>query len=267
MSESEDIEIKTVDYADGLLTPIELPRNLTLDYIDILGQTATFVGGTTPAYVANKAIASVQVSYRGQTFFDRFTTEVREIMEAMARFQPADEHMKVAPESRIQGSESNFLYIRWNPLAVCTTGSPTSMSMLHRIVGKKATSVFPRIQDYRGYFNYLGGGGIFSFTIPQKDQQIKYILVSCTGALGALQDPDMQLTLENVTTGKRVFSDKHWDDLSRSAESKFGYQHNVGLLIIPVNIKQNKMESYVLKTNLLTPSSPTIIDILVVSQF
>ena len=71
-------QLQPILYGDGLEIPVELPRNLNLEYIELLPDIVNMVlvGGAKPAYVANTLVRGVRLTYKGKQFY--FTIRIYE---------------------------------------------------------------------------------------------------------------------------------------------------------------------------------------------
>jgi len=259
--------LQPILYGDGIEVPVELPRNLSIEYIDILPDIVNMVlvGGVKPAYVANTLIAGVRLTYKGKQFYARSGLEIRELMELNAKIAPVADDWKVAPESRFKGSESNYLYVQFVPIAVCTTGAPTAVQCVVNLIIHIATITFNKINDYRGFFNFGAAGGLYQYQIPADNQSIPYAIIESADA-GVLGDiDDTQIIIQNVQSGIEIIRDT-WYNLRLQFEGKWSYAHNAGILVVPLGVRQKISESYQIQVILNTPGAAVTITILVVTQ-
>jgi len=259
--------LQPILYGDGIEVPVELPRNLSLEYIELLPDVLgiSFTGGTKPAYVTDALIRAVRCTYKGKQFYFRTGVEIRELMELQGKVVPDADYWSVVPESRFKGSESNFLYVQFESLAVCTTGAPTAMFCLLNIVIHIAQVVFNKINDYRGYWTFGTGTGVFQYQIPADNQNIQYVIVQTTDTGSLFDADDSVIVVQNVQTGVELIRDTYYN-LRIQYQKKWGYTHNVGLLVIPINQKQKQNESYTIQYILNTAGSPLVVTLLVVTQ-
>ena len=260
-------QLQPILYGDGIETPVELPRNLSLEYIDILPDivNVTFTGGVKPALVTSAVIAGVRLTYKGKQFFARSGIEIRELMELNAKIAPVADYWSIVPESRFKGSESNYMYVQFAPIAVCATGAPTAIQLTIFIVIHIATITFNKINDYRGFFNFGAAGGTYQFQIPSDNQAINYVMVENddSGVLGDIDDS--VIIVQNIQTGVELIRDT-WYNLRLQFEKKWGYAHNAGILVIPINVRQKQTESYTIQFILNTPGVAVHVTILAVTQ-
>jgi hypothetical protein len=259
--------LQPILYGDGIEVPVELPRNLSIEYIDILPDIVnlTFTAGVKPAYVPSTLIAGVRLTYKGKQFYARSGMEIRELMELNAKIAPVADDWKVAPESRFKGSESNYLYVQFAPIAVCSTGAPTAIQCVVNLIIHIATITFNKINDYRGFFNFGAAGGLYQYQIPADNQSIPYVIVEMDDGLVMGDIDDTQIIIQNIQSGVEIIRDS-WYNLRLQFEGKWGYAHNVGVLVIPLGIRQKITESYQIQVILNTPGAAVHVNILVVTQ-
>lgn len=259
--------LQPIVYGDGIETPVELPRNLSLEYIEILPDIVniTFTGGVKPAYVANTLIAGVRLTYKGKQFYARSNDEIRELMELSGKVVPDPDYWSIVPESRFKGSESNFMYVKFSNIAICTTGAPTAVQCVVNLIIHIANITFNKINDYRGFFNFAAAAGTYQYIIPSDNQSIPYCIIELRDTLVLGDIDDTQIIIQNVQTGVEIVRDS-WYNLRLQYQKKWGYAHNIGMLVVPLNIRQSIKESYQIQVNLLTPGAAEVCDILVVTQ-
>ena len=259
-------QLQPILYGDGLEIPVELPRNLNLEYIELLPDIVNMVlvGGAKPAYVANTLVRGVRLTYKGKQFYFRTGIEIRELMELQGKVVPDPDYWSITPESRFKGSESNFCYVQFETIANSTTGAPTAIQCVLNIVIHIAQITFNKIADYRGFWNFAAGAGVFQYQIPADNQSIQYVLVQVTDT--TLTDiDDSVIIVQNVQSGVELIRDT-WYNLRIQYQKKWGYVHNAGLLVIPINVRQNQKESYTVQYILNTAGAAVIVTLLVVTQ-
>jgi hypothetical protein len=259
--------LQPILYGDGIETPVEIPRNLSIEYIELLPDIAgvAFTGGVKPALVVNTVIARVRLTFKGKQFYSRNTTEIRELMELNAKVPPTNDDWKIAPESRFKGSESNFMYVQFSTIAVCSTGAPTAIALTVNIIIHLATITFNKINDYRGYFFFGAAGGTYQFQVPADNQNLNYVIITLDDGLVLGDIDDTQIIIQNVQSGVELVRDI-WYNLRLQMEGKWGYAHNAGILVYPINVRQKISEGYQVQVNLLTPGAAVAVNILMVVQ-
>jgi hypothetical protein len=214
-------QLQPILYGDGIEVPVELPRNLSLEYIDILPDIVNMVlvGGVKPAYVASTLIAGVRLTYKGKQFYARSAAEIRELMELQSKIAPTADYWSIVPESRFKGSESNFLYIQFTPIAGCTTGAPTAINCTVNLIIHLTSITFNKINDYRGFFNFGAAAGTYQYQIPSDNQSIPYLMIETVDTTPTDID-DTLVIIQNVQTGVEVVRDT-WYNLRLQYEKKW----------------------------------------------
>jgi hypothetical protein len=262
----EQRDLGTIQYQGGLMIPVQIPRNVSFESFQILGGPASNLGAG--AYIPSTAIQSVQLGYKGATFYDRNGQDIKELDAIEHKVAPAAELWLVKPETGMVGSDNNFLYVRCNPLTI-TNPTGTSLTYPMHIIGNVLNyNKGSRIQDFAGYVNYAATAGVSQFNIPPADRTIKFLFLRYADG-GVLADPvaGAQLSLYNTLTGQFLFKDVTWAELALNSQTFFGYAHAAGLLEIPINKRQNAKEGWQLIFNLLGAGAAVTLDILCVTQF
>lgn len=121
-----------LDYADGAQSRYQVPRQHFLHRLRLRVNKGTFVGGTSPAWVAsagNKLITRIELSIGGQVTKDNLSFEdLRRLNILQYRDNLASEGYAYLDLGRLPSHKftSLELIVTWAALTAVTTGTPTS---------------------------------------------------------------------------------------------------------------------------------------------
>ena len=256
-----------IAYEAGGGVQIILPR-LPISGIHIAHRAGAFIGGSTPALVANAVIKAIKISVNGtiQEEWDgenvsgvitvgmKMLKEYNRLSRKIA--QTAEYFVRDLPDALPNGLVT--IDIDFRALAECTTGSPTAMAStfdVYAVVKDKFPNVVKVAKVSHGKWK-LG-------TSEDKTFYVKGIASGYVGKvlLIAVDDSatfsNAKCTEIEIKIGSDVFYTKHFLDIRQENTNKYGIAPSTGMALIELGNRQFQSDECAIRVRAASGATDT----------